>query len=98
VWSCQVYLVGRFVILEAMKTAVSLPDQVFHKAEQLARQLGVSRSELYKKALENFFEQENSKETLLENLNRVYSESQEEPDPAFGAVVRKIFENNEWEE
>jgi hypothetical protein len=34
-----------------MKTAVSIPDRVFHSAEKLAARLGVSRSELYAKAL-----------------------------------------------
>ena len=43
-----------------MKTAVSLPKHVFYKAEQLAKQLGMSRSELYKKALEKYLEQQDS--------------------------------------
>lgn len=81
-----------------MKTAVSLPDKVFHKAEQFAKQQGISRSELYKKAIEKYLEQQNSRQKIIENLNRVYSEIQEEPDPAFRAVVRRMFENNEWEE
>jgi len=34
-----------------MKTAVSIPDLVFEAAERLARQLGVSRSALYARAL-----------------------------------------------
>jgi len=34
-----------------MKTAISIPDRVFRSAEQLAARLGVSRSELYSKAL-----------------------------------------------
>jgi metal-responsive CopG/Arc/MetJ family transcriptional regulator len=34
-----------------MKTAISIPEAVFRSAEQLANRLGVSRSELYSKAL-----------------------------------------------
>jgi metal-responsive CopG/Arc/MetJ family transcriptional regulator len=79
-----------------MKTAVSLPDQVFYKAEQLARQLGVSRSELYKKALEKYLEEQKSKETLLENLNRVYGEVDSSLDPIMKTLVRRTFERNEW--
>ncbi len=81
-----------------MKTAVSLPDKVFYKAEQLARQQGISRSELYKKALEHYLGEQGSRETIIENLNRIYGEVQEEADPAFRAVVPRMFENNEWEE
>jgi metal-responsive CopG/Arc/MetJ family transcriptional regulator len=34
-----------------MKTAVSLPDSLFEAADQLARQLGKSRSQFYAEAL-----------------------------------------------
>jgi hypothetical protein len=34
-----------------MKTAISIPDGVFRSAEQLATRLGVSRSQLYSKAV-----------------------------------------------
>jgi metal-responsive CopG/Arc/MetJ family transcriptional regulator len=81
-----------------MKTAISLPDKVFHEAEQLARQQGISRSELYKKAIEKYLEEEKSKETLLENLNRVYGEVDSSLDPFMKEVVRRTFERNEWEE
>jgi hypothetical protein len=80
-----------------MKTAISLPDKLFHKADQLAKQQGLSRSELYARALEDYVEKQFSKETLLENLNRVYGEDPGELDPAFRAVVRRMFEDNEWE-
>ena len=34
-----------------MKTAISLPDELFAAAEKLAERLGVSRSQLYATAL-----------------------------------------------
>jgi len=37
-----------------MKTAISIPDQIFQQAEFLANELGMSRSELYSKAIEAF--------------------------------------------
>ncbi len=37
-----------------MKTAVSIPDDVFEDAERLARRLQTSRSRLYAKALSEF--------------------------------------------
>jgi metal-responsive CopG/Arc/MetJ family transcriptional regulator len=42
-----------------MKTAISLPDPVFEEAESLAKQLGVSRSELYTKALKAYLRKYN---------------------------------------
>lgn len=37
-----------------MKTAVSLPDELFEEAERLARRLGKSRSRLYRDALAEY--------------------------------------------
>lgn len=33
-----------------MKTAISVPDDTFHRVEQAAKRLGVSRSEFYARA------------------------------------------------
>jgi metal-responsive CopG/Arc/MetJ family transcriptional regulator len=37
-----------------MKTAVSIPDEVFRKAEAAAKRLKLSRSELYARAIDAF--------------------------------------------
>ena len=37
-----------------MKTAVSIPDDLFHRADQLAARLGKSRSEMYREALAEY--------------------------------------------
>ncbi len=37
-----------------MKTAVSIPDDLFEDADRLARRLGHSRSQLYSRALRDF--------------------------------------------
>jgi hypothetical protein len=37
-----------------MKTAVSVPDTLFRRAERTAKRLGISRSELYARALGEF--------------------------------------------
>jgi len=39
-----------------MKTDISLPDSVFEEAETLAKQLGLSRRELYTKALRAYLQ------------------------------------------
>jgi metal-responsive CopG/Arc/MetJ family transcriptional regulator len=41
-----------------VKTAVSIPTALFQQAERRARKLGVSRSELYARALERLLRQE----------------------------------------
>ena len=39
-----------------MKTAISIPDDMFYAAEELSQQLGLSRSELYPRAVAAFLE------------------------------------------
>jgi hypothetical protein len=53
-----------------VKTAVSLPDEVFQAAERLARERGLTRSSLYAQALEAFLEA-NEIDPLTEAINRV---------------------------
>jgi hypothetical protein len=73
------------LILSHVKTAVSIPDRVFQSAEKLAMRLGVSRSELYAKALAAMIER-HSEELVTSQLNDVYAPDEEasvlEPDVA----------------
>jgi metal-responsive CopG/Arc/MetJ family transcriptional regulator len=60
-----------------MKTAVSIPDRVFQSAEKLAARLGVSRSELYAKALASLVEK-HREDLITAQLNEVYGPGGEE--------------------
>lgn len=40
-----------------MKTAISIPDELFARADALARRLGKSRSEVYREALASYVAQ-----------------------------------------
>jgi metal-responsive CopG/Arc/MetJ family transcriptional regulator len=57
-----------------MKTTISIPEPVFRKAENLAQSLGVSRSELYCRALRALISQLEDA-VVTEKLNRVYESS-----------------------
>jgi metal-responsive CopG/Arc/MetJ family transcriptional regulator len=39
-----------------VKTAISLPDETFRRVDRAAKRLGVSRSELFARAAENWLE------------------------------------------
>ena len=56
-----------------MKTAISIPDDVFEGAERTAEALGLSRSELYATAVREFIERYRSAD-VTERLDRVYGE------------------------
>ena len=59
-----------------MKTAVSIPDRLYDAAERLARELGLSRSALYARALERFVEERGSTRVTAA-LNEVYGKEPE---------------------
>ncbi|MEZ4424831.1 MAG: ribbon-helix-helix protein, CopG family [Gemmatimonadota bacterium] len=54
-----------------MKTAISLPDDLFESADALADRLGVSRSELYARAMAEYLAKHRA-EGVTDQLNRVY--------------------------
>ncbi len=68
-----------------MRTSVSLPDALFEAAEQLAKRLGMSRSELYAIAIEEYLKSYRS-EGVTEALNRIYLEEPSNLDPVIAAI------------
>lgn len=57
-----------------MKTAISIPDEVFRKAEYLAKKQGISRSEFYVQAIRAYIAERG--ENITELLNDVYDNKQ----------------------
>ena len=55
-----------------MKTAISVPDAVFKEAEQLAGELGLSRSALYADAVREYIIS-HSRTRVTERLDRAYA-------------------------
>ena len=60
-----------------MKTAISIPDEVFRSADQLAHRLGVSRSELYTKAVAELVAKSRD-DVVTSRLNEIYGDSGED--------------------
>ncbi|MBE9140293.1 hypothetical protein IQ254_24365 [Nodosilinea sp. LEGE 07088] len=78
-----------------MKTAISLPDSVFEEAEVIAQQLGLSRSELYTKALKAYLGKYNRNQILLK-LNEVYSKEPSELDPVMARMQFMSLPYEDW--
>ncbi len=74
-----------------MKTAVSIPDDVFNEAEELARRTKVSRSELYANALRALIAKDRG---VTDALDQVYRNVA--ADPAVKAAARRTFTRTEW--
>lgn len=80
-----------------MKTAISIPDEIFEAAEQTAKSLGVSRSELYVTAVREYLERFR-REGLTEKLNQVYEddEAASELDARLQALQTSSLEKESW--
>ena len=57
-----------------MKTAISIQDKIFEAAERTAAVMGISRSELYTKAVEEFVSR-HSGERITEKLDALYGDT-----------------------
>jgi metal-responsive CopG/Arc/MetJ family transcriptional regulator len=78
-----------------MKTAVSIPDDVFAQADKLARNSGVSRSQLFSDALREYLARHVA-EDVTESMNRVACELGV-PDSDFAVAGGcRVLELCEW--
>lgn len=78
-----------------MKTAISLPDEVFRAAERHARRVRKSRSQLYAEALSEYLAR-HAPDEVTERMNEVMDHLQEPRDPFVTAAARRILERTEW--
>ncbi|MFN8634245.1 MAG: hypothetical protein U0893_10345 [Chloroflexota bacterium] len=78
-----------------MKTAVSIPDDVFAEGEEYVRRAKVSRSELYATALREYLARHDP-DVVTAELNRVLGEAQAEPDPGVLGAAIAALRRAEW--
>ena len=78
-----------------MKTAISLPDATFTAAEALAKRLGVSRSQLYRCALEKLIDAERRSD-VTGRLNNIYADESSEMDPVLSEMQSASVPPEEW--
>ncbi len=78
-----------------MKTAVSIPDDIFERAEGWARRIRQSRSEVYSRALREYVSR-HSPDEVTEAMNRVCDAVKEPADPFRAAAARRVLKRSEW--
>jgi metal-responsive CopG/Arc/MetJ family transcriptional regulator len=78
-----------------MKTAISIPDNVFEAADRVAKKLGVSRSELYSNAVHEYIERHQI-EDVTAKLNEVYSLHSSQLDENLGAMQLQTLDKEDW--
>lgn len=78
-----------------MKTAISIPDKIFKRAERLARRLGITRSHLYRLAVEDYVEKQRP-ESITDAMNRVVDEVETHGDEFVSSAAERILARTEW--
>ncbi len=78
-----------------MKTAISIPDEVFEDAERLAGRLQTSRSQLYARALAEFVARHDD-DRVAEAMDKVVDDVGAEPDDFTHEVAQQTLRRVQW--
>jgi metal-responsive CopG/Arc/MetJ family transcriptional regulator len=78
-----------------MKTAISIPDDLFEGAERLARRTRRSRSHLFTDALREYLAR-HSPDKVTESMDQAITEIGEDKDQFVSSVARRRLERTEW--
>jgi predicted transcriptional regulator len=78
-----------------MKTAVSIPDELFRQADALASTLGKSRSELYREALADYVARRDPR-AVTAALNEIADEVAGDREGFVDHVARHALDRSEW--
>lgn len=78
-----------------MKTAISIPDPIFQAAELFAHHFGISRSELYSKALAEYIASRRFI-NVTEALNKIYGDEPSTLDDELYSMQIKSIPHEEW--
>lgn len=78
-----------------MKTAISVPNDVFELSEKLAKKLKVSRSQIFAMGVKKLGE-EYDDDKITEKLNKFYENERAEIDPVIMKMAALSLPKDEW--
>jgi hypothetical protein len=78
-----------------MKTAISVPDDIFELSKKLAKKLKVSRSKIFAMGVQKLAEEYDDDE-ITARLNEVYGKEKAEVDPVLLKMALMSLPKDEW--
>ncbi len=78
-----------------MKTAISIPDDVFDAADEMARRLEMSRSELYATAIREYLEAHRSR-GVTARLDQLYARIDSHLDLRVAEAQIATLDDEDW--
>ncbi len=91
-WLGSLHAIG---YTHGMKTAISIPDELFDQAERLARRSGKTRSGLYSSAVREYLTR-HAPDEVTAAMDRVCDAVGDYRDPFTAAAARRTLEQSEW--
>jgi hypothetical protein len=80
-----------------MKTAISIPDDVFRDAERAAKRLGVSRSELYTRAVREYLGERRDM-SVTASYDVAFADGEDDAETFRREATRRALLSVEWTE
>jgi len=81
--------------MKTMKTAISIPEEIFAEVEETARRLGMNRSQLFTTAVAEFLAR-HREDSITEKLNGVYGDEPAEIDPVLAKMQFSGLSREDW--
>ncbi|GAC1668878.1 MAG: ribbon-helix-helix domain-containing protein [Candidatus Acidiferrum sp.] len=78
-----------------MKTAVSIPDDLFAGAERLAKRTHRSRSRIFREALKEYLAR-HAPDEITEAMNKAWAEIGNENKQFVSSASHRVLERVEW--
>jgi predicted transcriptional regulator len=78
-----------------MKTAISIPDDIFEGAERFARRTKKSRSQLFSDAVREYLAR-HAPDEVTDAMDRLCHELGQPKDKFVSAAARRVLERSEW--
>jgi metal-responsive CopG/Arc/MetJ family transcriptional regulator len=78
-----------------MKTAISIPDEVFDAADEMAKRLGMSRSQLYVTALREYLDAHRSRGVTAQ-LDHIYEYQDSSLDLRVAEAQTNSLDDEDW--
>jgi metal-responsive CopG/Arc/MetJ family transcriptional regulator len=78
-----------------MKTAISIRDNLFKRADRFARQKKISRSKLFSEAVEEYLDKRET-DDITANLDKVYAKEDSSVDPVMFNMALMSLPKDEW--
>ena len=78
-----------------MKTSISIPDTLFDEADSLAKRMALSRSELFRWAVEAYIDA-HRRDRVREALDTVYAKESSDVDEALAEMQAASVAREDW--